>query len=192
MYLKSLSCLFLFLIFGNSVFSQKYLAVETSDVSTEWKGNTFNSSKTFYDNIENAPQFGVLSKILKSESLRKSIEDQEMVTIFAFSNEAFSDFSKETTDSIVGNSKLMNAIVKNMVVPGRVDENSLRTEVKKQNGLIYLTTLSHQKLGVKEVNGRLVLVDSEGNTATITDTNFTHKNGFFHIVNGLIYPEEKE
>lgn len=184
--------MFLFLIFGNSVFSQKYLAVETSDVSTEWKGNTFNSSKTFYDNIENAPQFGVLSKILKSESLRKSIEDQEMVTIFAYSNEAFSDFSKETTDSIVGNSKLMNAIVKNMVVPGRVDENSLRTEVKKQNGLIYLTTLSHQKLGVKEVNGRLVLVDSEGNTATITDTNFTHKNGFFHIVNGLIYPEEKE
>ncbi|MGB3343278.1 MAG: fasciclin domain-containing protein [Aequorivita sp.] len=192
MYLKSLSCLFLFLIFGNSVFSQKYLAVETSDVSSEWKGNTFNSSKTFYDNIENAPQFGVLSKILKSESLRKSIEDQEMVTIFAFSNEAFSDFSKETTDSIVGNSKLMNAIVKNMVVPGRVDENSLRTEVKKQNGLIYLTTLSHQKLGVKEVNGRLILVDSEGNTATITDTNFTHKNGFFHIVNGLIYPQEKE
>jgi|SRR5690554_2501674 len=191
MYLKSLSCLFLFLIIGNSVFSQKYLSVETSDISSEWKGNTFTSSKTFFENIENAPQFSVLSKTLKSESLRKSIETPEMVTIFAFSDEAFSNFSKEKTDSIVGNTNLMNAIVKNMVVPGRVDEHSLRTEVKKQNGLIYLTTLSHQKLGVKEVNGRLVLVDSEGNTATITETNFTHKNGFFHIVNGLIYPPEE-
>ena len=192
MYVKSFSCLFLFLIIGNSLFSQKYVSVETSDISTEWKGNTFTSSKTFLENIENAPQFSILSKTLKNESLKKSIEDPEMVTIFAFSDESFLNFSKEKTDSIVGNTKLMNTVVQNMVVPGRVDEHSLRTEVKKQNGLVYLTTLSQQKLGVKEVNGRLVLVDPEGNTATITDTDFVHQNGFFHIVNGMIYPPKKD
>lgn len=189
--LKYLSFSLLFLIIGNSVFSQKYLSSEKPDITSEWKGNTFTSSTSFFENIENVPQFSVISKLLKNESLRKSLEDPEMVTIFVFSDDVFSNFSKEKTDSIIGDTKLMKTIVKNMTVPGRVDENSLRTEVKKQNGMVYLTTLSGQKLGVKEVNGRLVLQDLNGNTATITASNFTHKNGFFHIVNGLIYPLEK-
>lgn len=188
MNLKHLSFLLLFLIFGNTVFSQKYLSTEIVDISSEWRGNTFNSSKSFYENIENASQFSVLSKILNNKSLRETLENKEMVTIFAFSDDAFSQFSKEQRDSIVGRTKFVNAVVKNMVVLGRVDEHSLKTEVKKHHGLMYLNTLSGEKLGIKEVNGNLLLVDSEGNTATITATNFTHKNGFFHIVNGLIYP----
>lgn len=192
MNLKSLSFLFLFLLIGNTVFSQKYLSAETVDVSSEWKGNTFSSSKSFFENIEDAPQFSILAKILKDNSLRETLENKEMVTIFAFSDDAFSQFSKEQKDSILGNRMLVNAIVKDMVVLGRVDENSLRTEVKKHQNLLYLNTLSGEKLGVREEGGNLILVDSNGNTATITATNFVHKNGFFHIVNGLIYPPEKK
>ena len=192
MNLKPLSFLFLFLLIGNTVFSQKYLSAKTVDVSSEWKGNTFNSSKSFYENIEDVPQFSVLTKILNNKSLRETLESKEMITIFAFSDDAFSQFTEEQRDSIVGKTTLVNAIVKNMVVLGRVDENSLRTEVKKHQGIMYLNTLSGEKLGVKEEDGSLIIVDSNGNTATVTATNFVHKNGFFHIVNGLVYPPEKK
>jgi hypothetical protein len=41
------------------------------------------------------------------------------------------------------------------------------------------------------LNGQVVLFDSEKNIATITASNFYHKNGFFHIIDELVYPSEK-
>jgi hypothetical protein len=62
------------------------------------------------------------------------------------------------------------------------------TAIEKNGGKAYFTTLSGETIGVKMLDGRVVLFDSEKNIATITASNFYHKNGFFHIINGLLYP----
>ena len=172
--------------------AQKYKSTESTEASKMLGESNFTSNKTFYENIEEAPDFTVLSKIIKNEPLRQKMESQEMVTIFAISDEAFLNLSKKSRDSILGNTFLMNSVVKYLTIPGRVDSYTLKSQIAKNGGTIYLKTLDGQNLGVRETNGQLQLVDSENRVATIIASDFYHKNGFFHIVDGLIFPPSEE
>ncbi len=185
--------LLLFIIcVGTTVSAQKYISAGKAEVSKEWEGTNFTSAKTFAENIAEAPQFTVWTKLLKNEPLRESLENKEMVTIFAMTDAAFMELPKKSRDSILGNTKLMNSMVKYLTIPGRVDSNSLKEEVKKNGGKTSMKTLEGQTLGVKESNGVLQLFDSENRTATIIASDFYHKNGFFHIVSGLVFPASEE
>jgi uncharacterized surface protein with fasciclin (FAS1) repeats len=185
--------LILFIVcLGNTVSAQKYLSTNNAEVSKTLGESTFTSNKTFYENIEDAPDFTILAKILKNEPSRKKLESQEMVTFFAIADEAFLNLSKKSRDSILGNSKIINSVIKYLAVPGRVDSYTLKNEIAKKGGTIYLKTLEGESLGVRETNGELQLVDSENRTATIIAQDFYHKNGFFHIINGLVFPASEE
>ncbi|SRX75468.1 fasciclin domain-containing protein [Aequorivita antarctica] len=175
-----------------TVSAQKYLSTNNDEVSKILGESTFTSNKTFYENIEDAPDFTILAKILKNDPSRKKLESQEMVTFFAISDEAFLNLSKKGRDSILGNSKIINSVIKYLAVPGRVDSYTLKSEIAKKGGTIYLKTLEGENLGVRETNGELQLVDSENRTATIIAQDFYHKNGYFHIIDGLIFPATEE
>lgn len=192
MFLKNISLLLFIIVCGNLVSAQKYLSKEMSEVSKEWNENTFTSTKSFADNVIKAPEFTILSKILKDSSLEEAIEKSEMVTIFAVSDKAFSKLEKKQKDSLLGNKRLMVSMVKYLIVPGRIDKHGLETEAKNHNGRFNLATLNGQKLGVIEKEGKLYLVDSQGRRAAIIETDFYHKNGFFHIIDGLVFPDSEE
>ncbi|MGO3182198.1 MAG: fasciclin domain-containing protein [Aequorivita sp.] len=177
---------------GTQVSAQKYLSADKVEASKEWKGNDFTASKTFLENIIEAPQFTILTSILKDDALRNTLEKEEMVTIFAMTDSAFLELPKESRDSILGNKKLTSSMVKYLSVPGRVDSYSLKSALKKNNGIVYLATLEGEKLQVKEVNGQLQLEDSENHIAKIIASDFYHKNGFFHVVEGLVFPPSEE
>ncbi len=192
MFLKKISLLLFIIACGNLVSAQKYLSKEMPEVSKEWHENTFTSTKSFSENIVEAPEFTILSKILKDDPLAEAIKKNEMVTIFAFSDEAFSKMGRKQKDSLLGNQKLMISVVKYLTVPGRIDKHGLETEAKKRDGKFYLATVNGQNLGVIEKEGQLYLVDYQGRMAAITETDFYHKNGFFHIIDGLVFPDSKE
>jgi len=177
---------------GANVSAQKYKSTKSDEVSKIFGESNFTSNKTFYENIEKAPNFTVLAKVLKNESLRNKLENQEMVTIFAISDEAFLNLSKKNRDSILDNTLVINSVVKYLAVPGRVDSYALKNEIAKKGGTIYLKTLDGQSLGVREVNGQLQLVDSEKGTATVIASDFYHKNGFFHIIDKVIFPPKED
>jgi uncharacterized surface protein with fasciclin (FAS1) repeats len=162
-------------------------------VTKEWNDNTFSSSKTFYENISEVADLSLMKKALENVAILNTIEDEEMVTIFAITNKGFIKL-QEKQDSIFDASKasLLTAIIKYHVIPGRVDSYSLKESVKRNNGLSYYATLQKEKLGIKEENGQLVLVDSDGNTSIISATDFYHKNGFFHIVDGIVLPKTEK
>ena len=54
-------------------------------------------------------------------------------------------------------------------------------------GRAYFITLEGEKLGVTKKAGVLTISDSKGNTAVIQETDFYHKNGFFHMVEGFAF-----
>ncbi len=185
--------LFIFIaVIGIQASAQKYLSMDNKEVSKEWKGSNFTSTKTFAENIEESPQFTILSSILKSDALRQVLAKEEMITIFAITDTAFLELPERSRDSILGNTKLTSSMVKYFTVPGRVDSYSLKAALKKNNGTIFLATLEGEKLGVREVDGVLQLIDSEKRMARIIASDFYHKNGFFHIVEGLIFPSSEE
>ncbi len=190
MFLKKIPLLFFVILCGNLVIAQKYISKEMPEVTNQWNGNTFTSTKTFSENIAEAPEFTILSKILKEESLTGAIEKNEMVTIFAVTDNAFNKMDRKEKDSILGNKKLMVSMIRFLIVPGRIDTHGLKTEAKNHNGKFSLATLHNQNLEVTEREGRIYLTDSEGREAGILEGDFYHKNGFFHIVDGVVLPDQ--
>lgn len=188
MNLKNAFLLIFICFLSIQVSSQKYLSADKVEVIKEWKGNKFTSTKTILENIEQAPQFTILTSILKGDVLREALAKEEMVTIFAMTDAAFLELPKKSRDSILGNTNLTKSMVKYLSVPGRVDSYSLKTALKKNNGTVFLATLEGEKLQVKEIEGQLQLIDSEKRNAKIIASDFYHKNGFFHIVEGLVFP----
>ncbi len=191
MQLKNTFLIFFMVCFGATVSAQKYISKNNTEVSKVLGESNFTSSKTFFENIEEAPDFTILAKILKNDRLRKTLESQEMVTIFALADEAFMNLSKKSRDSILGNTKLVGSIVKYLAVPGRLDSNSLKTAVEKNGGKAYLTTVAGQRLAIKEDAGHLILIDEHNNISRIIAPDFYHKNGFFHIVDGIVFPSSE-
>ncbi|WP_347374425.1 fasciclin domain-containing protein [Aequorivita sp. Q41] len=192
MQLKNTFLVLFVICLGTTVTAQKYSTINKKEITKEWEGATFSSTITFAENISEVPEFEILSKLLKNESLRLALEKEEMVTIFAFTDATLLKLSKKKRDSILSKTKQMNAMVKYLAVPGRVDSYSLRSAINKANGTTYLKTLDGQKLGVKEVEGQLQLFDADKRTAIVIASDFNHKNGFFHIIEGLIFPSAEE
>lgn len=191
MQLKNTLLILFIVCFGTTVSAQKYISTKSAEVSKVLGESNFTSSKTFFENIEEAPDFTILAKILKNDPLRQKLDGQEMVTIFALADEAFLNLTKKSRDSILGNKRLVSSIVKYLAVPGRLDSNSLKIAVEKNGGKAYLTTVEGQRLAIKEDSGQLVLIDEHNNTARIIAPDFYHKNGFFHIVDGIVFPPSK-
>ena len=181
--------LFFALLISTIGFAQKYTKTDTSELSKKWNETTFYASKSFAENITEVPSFSILKKNLELGSSTKEIEDQEMVTIFAMTNNAYEKL-QGVKDSIFDIVPIANriAIIKYHVIPGRVDKRSIKKAIQYKEGIAYFTTLQGVKLGVKEENSQLFLVDSFGNTSVISATDFYHKNGFFHIAEGYVIP----
>lgn len=191
MLIKNISIILFIVVCGNVISAQKYLSKEMPEISSEWNENNFTSTKTFTENIQDAPEFKNLSKILKDGFLAEAIEKNEMVTVFALSDAAFNKMEKKVKDSVMGNPQILISMVKHLTVPGRIDKHGLITEAKKHNGTFLLATLTGENLIVNEKEGKLYLTDSEGNRAEIIATDFYHKNGFFHIIDGVIFSDSK-
>ncbi len=174
---------------GFSGISQKYINKDNSTITKEWNGNSFLSSKTFYENIAESSDFTSLKKVLNNKELLNTLEKEEMITVFAITNNGFATYQQKQ-DSIfdVANANKLTAIIKYHVIPGRVDSHSIKKAIQRKNGTVYFATLQGDKLGFKEENGQLYLIDNQGNTSLITATDFFHKNGFFHIVDGIVFP----
>ena len=187
--MKKYKILFFIVLIGITTSAQKYKNTENSNVNKEWNGTTFSSTKSFDENIAAASDLSLMSKALENETILKAIKAEEMVTIFAITNRGFTRL-QESKDSIFdsSNAKLLIAIVKYHVIPGRVDSHSIKNSIKHNGGTTYYATLQGENLGIKEENGQLVLVDAQGDTSIISATDFYHKNGFFHIVDGIVFP----
>src|SRR5690606_12708171 len=101
MQLKNIFLLLFVVCFGATVSAQKYISTKSAEVSKVLGESNFTSNKTFFENIEEAPDFTILAKILKNDPLRQKLDGQEMVTIFAMADEAFLNLNKKSRDSIL-------------------------------------------------------------------------------------------
>ncbi len=181
--MKLKSLLFVCLLTAFAASAQKYTHTNTQTTTKDWKGLTFTSEKSLFQNIENVDEFSKVAPLFKNGV----IADDAMLTAFVMVNNSFSDLDEEKEESLFANA--WKPFITYHLIPGRVDSNSLVKAVANGSGTAYFNTILGQRLGVKEVAGKLVLFDEQGNTANIIAQDYYHKNGFFHIVDGLLLPE---
>jgi uncharacterized surface protein with fasciclin (FAS1) repeats len=189
MHIKNqLFILFCFTI--TAVSAQKYDSVATTIVENTWDGVVFSLKKTIQENIATVSKLSIIGTVALKNDLFSGHEKQEMLTVFIPMDSAFQSLSKKKRNALLANTAKLSAMLQFLSIPGRVDLNSLKTAIDANNGMAYYATLSGDKIGAKMIGESVVLFDSEKDIAKITAANFSHKNGFFHIIDGLIHPSK--
>lgn len=190
--LKKYFYAFAIVLFTTGSFAQNM--VKTDPVITkEYEGVTFTSEKSLVENLANSNQLSFTQNILENPNL-KELTAAGSYTIFVAPNSFFNKMDEEERDAFLASSNeyVQKQVLNTFIVPGRVDSNTLRHELKKRDGKpLFLKTVSGKNLAVKMKGKNIILFDTNHQVKIIA-SDFYHSKGFFHIVDGYFLSEAEE
>src|ERR1700722_11475817 len=128
-------------------------------------------TKDIIDNAVNSADHTTLVAAVKAAGLVDTLKGPGPFTVFAPTNEAFSDLPAGTVDTLVKpeNKAALTKILAYHVVPGRLDSAAIMRLIREGGGKAELKTVEGGIL-TAEMNGpkNIVLVDEKGGVATIS------------------------
>ena len=140
-------------------------------------------SRNIIQNAVNSKDHTTLVAAVKAAGLVDTLEGKGPFTVFAPTNAAFGKLPAGTVDTLVKpeNKLTLTKILTYHVVPGKLEASDL-SDGKK------LKTVEGEELTVKKADGRVMIVDAKGGTATVTIPNVNQSNGVIHVVDTVLMP----
>ena len=140
-------------------------------------------SKNIIQNAVNSKDHTTLVAAVKAAGLVDTLSGPGPFTVFAPTNAAFGKLPDGTVDNLVKpeNKATLTRILTYHVVPSKLEASDL-SDGKK------LKTVEGEELTVKKANGKVVIVDAKGGTATVTISNVNQSNGVIHVVDTVLMP----
>lgn len=172
--------------------SKSSVSIATQDydeITSTWKETTFSSKQTLIENLNKSELLTYYTTLFESPSLQRALKGIEMMTVFVVVNEFFEQMDEEQREAFLSqeNSDFHAKAISNLIIPGRLDSRTLLYEIEKRNGQpVTLKTLSGNPVVVYAENETLILKSEDGFNATVLASNFSHANGFFHIIDNLL------
>ncbi len=147
-------------------------------------------SKNIVQNAINSTDHTTLVTAIKAAGLVETLEAPGPFTVFAPTNEAFSKLPAGTVDNLLKpeNKDMLTKILTYHVVAGRVNADDLKKMIKQGHGKAQLKTVSGGTVWASDHDGRIMLQDEKGGTATITIANVYQSNGVIHVVDSVLLP----
>ena len=154
-------------------------------------GQAMYPTKTIVGNAVNSADHTTLVAAVKAAGLVGVLSGKGPFTVFAPTNEAFSDLPKGTVATLLEpkNKAELTKILEYHVVAGDYDTTRLRALILKDGGSVTLKTVEGQPLMVM-MNGsdNLMVKDAKGGTADITVADVTQSNGVIQVIDHVLLP----
>jgi uncharacterized surface protein with fasciclin (FAS1) repeats len=149
------------------------------------------AQKTVVDVAVSSKTHTTLVTALKAADLVSTLQGAGPFTVFAPTNAAFAKLPKGTLENLLkpGNKATLTKILTYHVVSGNLDAAAVLKAIKEGKGKVALKTVSGGTLTASLKNGKVVLTDEKGETATVTTTDLKAKNGVIHVINAVLMPK---
>src|SRR5436309_15313901 len=133
-------------------------------------------SKNIVQNAVHSKDHTTLVAAVKAAGLVETLESKGTFTVFAPTNAAFGKLPPGTVDNLVKpeNKATLSKILTYHVVAGKLEASDL-TDGKK------LKTVEGEQLTIKKSDGKVMIIDSKGNSSTVTITNVNQSNCVIHV-----------
>jgi len=171
------------------------LAITSFSASAQMKdpdvgGAAMYPTKTIVQNAVNSPDHTTLVAAVKAAGLVDTLNGPGPFTVFAPTNEAFDKLPAGTVDTLVKpeNKATLTKILTYHVVPGRVTSKELMKMIKKGHGKAMLKTVQGEDLTATMSDGKIMLTDAKGGTATVTIADVFQSNGVIHVIDTVLMP----
>jgi uncharacterized surface protein with fasciclin (FAS1) repeats len=148
-------------------------------------------SKSIVANAVNSSDHTTLVAAVKAAGLVGALMGPGPFTVFAPTNEAFSDLPAGTVDTLLKpeNKATLTKILTYHVVPGDYNTTKLRALILAGGGQTELKTLEGGTLTFM-MNGssNIMVVDEKGDKADITVADVTQSNGVIQVIDKVLLP----
>jgi len=148
-------------------------------------------TKDIIDNAVNSKDHTTLVAAVKAAGLVDTLKGPGPFTVFAPTNEAFAALPAGTVDTLLKpeNKGKLTTILTYHVVPGKLDAATLAKQIKDGGGMASLKTVAGGALTAKTANGKVMIVDENGNAANVTIADVMQSNGVIHVVDKVLLPK---
>ncbi len=125
----------------------------------------------------------------KSAGLDQTLAGPGPYTVFVPSDAAFAG-AGGTLDTKPENRAQLTGALTNLILPGTVLAEDIGKAIDGAKGKAILATMGGGTLTASKDGDKIVLTDSSGKTATITQADQTFSNGVVHHIDALLLPSE--
>jgi uncharacterized surface protein with fasciclin (FAS1) repeats len=165
-------------------------ASATADTNPMVGGAPMLRSRDIIDNAVNSADHTTLVAAVKAAGLVDTLKGAGPFTVFAPTNAAFEKLPAGTVDSLLKpeNKQMLTTVLTYHVVPGRVDARALASQIQSGGGQATLKTVQGGTLTARMNGDSVVVVDSKGNSSTVTTADVYQSNGVIHVVDTVLMP----
>ncbi len=136
-------------------------------------------------------QHTTLVAAVKAAGLVETLKSEGPFTVFAPTNAAFDKLPEGTVATLLKpeNKNMLTNILTYHVVSGKLMAKDVINAIQSSNGTATVETISGGKLQAMIVDGKVMLKDEKGNTATVTATDLNGENGVIHVIDSVVMPK---
>jgi uncharacterized surface protein with fasciclin (FAS1) repeats len=147
-------------------------------------------TKNIVENAVNSKDHTTLVAAVKAAGLVDTLESAGPFTVFAPTNEAFDKLPAGTVDTLLKpeNKDQLKKVLTYHVVSGKLSAKDIEKQIKDGGGKATLTTVEGGTLTAMKKDGKIVLTDEKGGTATVTIANVYQSNGVIHVIDAVLLP----
>src|SRR6202167_5624615 len=147
-------------------------------------------TKNIVENAVNSKDHTTLVAAVKAAGLVDTLKGPGPFTVFAPTNEAFEKLPAGTVDTLLKPENLdqLKKILTYHVVAGKLTAKDIAKQIKAGGGKATLTTVEGGTLTAMMQDGKLVLTDEKGGTATVTIANVNQSNGEIQVIDTVLMP----
>ena len=141
--------------------------------------------------VVTSPVHNTLEAAIKAAGLTSTLANSGPYTLFAPTDDAFAALPAGTLETLLKpeNKDQLRSILAYHVVPGRFTAAYLVQQINASSGGSYtLTTLQGGTLTARLVDGKVVVTDASGGTATVVTADLNRTNGVVHVTDAVFLP----
>ena len=148
-------------------------------------------TKDIIDNAVNSKDHTTLVAAVKAAGLVETLKGPGPFTVFAPTNAAFDALPAGTVDTLLKpeNKAMLSGILTYHVVPGKMDAAALTKAITAGKGKAMLKTVAGGTLTASAKDGKVMVMDEKGGSATVTIADVIQSNGVIHVVDKVLLPK---
>jgi uncharacterized surface protein with fasciclin (FAS1) repeats len=149
------------------------------------------AQKTVVDIAVGSPAHTTLVAAVKAAGLVETLQSAGPFTVFAPTNDAFAKLPAGTVESLL-KPEAKETLVKILtyhVVAGNLDAAAVVKAIEAGKGSAKVTTVSGGTLTASLKDGKVILTDENGKTATVVAADLKAGNGVVHVIDSVVLPK---
>lgn len=149
------------------------------------------AQKTIVDIAVGSKEHTTLVAGLTAADLVTTLQSAGPFTVFAPTNAAFAKLPAGTLETLLKpeNKATLAKILTYHVIAGTFDAAAVVKAIQANGGSLSLTTVSGNKLVASIKQGKVMLTDEKGNSATVVAADLTATNGVIHVIDAVVLPK---